>query len=493
MTTQAGSLSNNILSGSVKPSQSSRRKGILDTLRVLAVFATTSSLVQSVATASTEVDNNSDKRPNVVFLVADDLGYADLGFHGGKQIPTPHLDALAQSGVRFTSGYVSGPYCSPTRAGLLTGRYQQRFGHEFNPSGNGNGLPISETTIANRLQKAGYKTALVGKWHLGNRPELRPQQRGFEEFYGFLGGANAFLPNKQGIVPNILRGDEPVEEKRYLTDAIAEESIDFIDRNKANPFFLYVAFNAVHTPMHADDVRLQKFASIEDEQRRTYAAMLSAMDDAVGNIVRKLTAEGLLDDTLIAFISDNGGPTMPTTTINGSINEPLRGSKRQTLEGGVRVPFVLSWKGKIPAGVVKHDPVIQLDLQPTALSAASVQYGGTDQFDGVNLLPYVGGTSDAIPHESLFWRFGEQDAIRKGKWKLVRYGRNQEIDKTEKWPKLYNLESDIGETNDVSDANPEIVKELQADWEEWNKGNIEPAWPANQGARGNNAANNNAS
>lgn len=460
-----------------------------DSKSILQAFIAAASLAavgSSLAMASTEVTSVSPSKTNIVFLVADDLGYADVGFHGGEQIPTPNLDALAKSGVRFTSGYVSGPYCSPTRAGLLTGRYQQRFGHEFNPSGNG--LPLTETTIADRFQKAGYTTALIGKWHLGSKPEYHPQKRGFKEFYGFLGGANAFLPNDKGSVPNILRSEQPVEEKRYLTDAIGEESVAFIDRHKTEPFFLYVAFNAVHTPMHADDVRLQEFQSIEDPQRRTYAAMLSAMDDAVGSIVSKLESEGLLENTLIAFLSDNGGPTMPTTTINSSINEPLRGSKRQTLEGGIRVPFVLSWKGKIPAGEVKHSPVIQLDLQPTALQAAGLSYSQEDKFDGVSLLPYVQGQSDAQPHEALFWRFGEQNAIRKGKWKLVRYGRNQDIDSKEKWPKLYDLESDIGESNDVSEAHPEVVQSLQAEWDAWNQSNIEPAWPANPGA-GNNRRN----
>ena len=230
-------------------------------------------------------------RPNILVILADDLGYADLGFQGCQDIPTPHLDALAASGVRCTNGYVSGPYCSPTRAGLLTGRYQSCFGHEFNPGGQAArqenvGLPLSETTIADRLKAAGYATGLVGKWHLGSAAKFHPQERGFQEFFGFLGGAHPYFPER-GAAP-IYRGTEKVVEKEYLTDAFAREAVAFIDRHQKAPFFLYLAFNAVHTPMHATDARLKKFSSITDERRRTYAAMTSAMDDAVGLVLGKL-------------------------------------------------------------------------------------------------------------------------------------------------------------------------------------------------------------
>lgn len=421
------------------------------------------------------------RRPNVVVIVGDDMGYADVGFHGCKDIPTPNLDALAASGVRFTNGYVSGPYCSPTRAGLLTGRYQQRFGHEFNAGGAGTGLPVSETTMADRFQAAGYATAAVGKWHLGAAAQFQPQQRGFDEFFGFLGGSNAYLPQRGGSVPNILRGTEPVEEREYLTDAFGREAIAFIDRHKAGPFFLYLAFNAVHTPMHADDARLAKFAGIADERRRTYAAMMSAMDDAVGKVIGKLRSDGLEENTLIVFHSDNGGPTMPTTTVNGSSNAPLRGSKRQTLEGGVRVPFVMSWKGRLPAGKVYDAPVIQLDVQPTALAAAGIEAGADARFEGVNLLPYLTGEQREPPHSELYWRFGEQMAIRRGDWKLVRYGDNTKLYPNETWPKLYNLAEDIGEAHDLAAERPEVVKELEAAWAAWNKGNVPPLWGGNGG------------
>ncbi|MEN6495146.1 MAG: sulfatase [Thermoguttaceae bacterium] len=428
------------------------------------------------------------KPPNIVILLADDLGYGDLGFQGGKDIPTPHVDSLAANGVRFTNGYVSGPYCSPTRAGLITGRYQTRFGHEFNPAGE-RGLPKRETTIADRLKAAGYATGLVGKWHLGATPELRPQKRGFDEFFGFHGGAHVYFAEQS---QTIFRGDSPVVEKEYLTDAFAREAVSFIDRHQSHPFFLYLAFNAVHTPMHATDARLKRFASIQDEQRRTYAAMLSALDEAVGRVLDKLRASGLEENTLIFFFSDNGGPTMPTTTINGSSNAPLRGSKRTTLEGGVHVPFVLQWKGKLPAGRVYRQPVIQLDVLPTALAAAGVPAKASWKLDGVNLLPYLEETQLGTPHDSLYWRMGPQRAIRKGDWKLVQYDVNADLKTAESgvasrsgWPtvtspRLYNVAEDVGETWDLATAHPEKVQELDAAWQAWNKELATPLWGPSQ-------------
>jgi arylsulfatase A-like enzyme len=443
-----------------------------------------------------------EKRPNIILIVGDDMGYADIGVHGCRDIPTPHIDALAAAGVRCTSGYVSGPYCSPTRAGLLTGRYQTRFGHEFNPGGGQRrprrrqaqggqdaqrqaqgqgaarrrriGLPLSETTIADRLKAAGYTTGLVGKWHLGGGDRFHPQRRGFDEFFGFLGGAHPYFPAEAG---RILRGNERVEEKEYLTDALAREAMAFIDRHREQPFFLYLAFNAVHTPMHANEARLEKFKDISDERRRTYAAMMSAMDDAIGAVAEKLRETQLEENTLVFFISDNGGPTMPGTSGNASNNAPLRGSKRTTLEGGIRVPYFVKWPAQLPAGKVYEQPVIQIDLLPTALAAAGVEIGDDKVIEGVNLLPYLRGEDDAAPHEALYWRLGRQMAIRQGDWKLVRYDatvdglRGQFTE-----PKLYNLAADIGEANDLMDEEPEKAAALQADWDEWNKSNVPALW-----------------
>jgi arylsulfatase A-like enzyme len=463
-------------------------------------------------------------RPNIILILGDDMGYADIGVHGCGDIPTPNLDALAAAGVRCTSGYVSGPYCSPTRAGLLTGRYQTRFGHEFNPGGqrqrfrqargepvrqteqelptpeqeqnrpaqrgrgrNPFGLPLSETTIANHLKAAGYATGLVGKWHLGNTPQFHPQRRGFDEFFGFLAGAHSYFPVDN---PPIFRGTQPVPEEEYLTDAIAREAVDFIDRHRQEPFFLFLSFNAVHTPMQATNDRLDKFKSISDEQRRTYAAMMSALDDAVGAVVDKLRQLELGQNTLVFFLSDNGGPTMPGTSGNGSMNKPLRGSKRTTLEGGIRVPFLVKWPAQVPAGKVYDQPVIQLDILPTALAAASVELPADAEIDGVNLLPYLQGENDQPPHEALYWRFGPQMAIRQGDWKLVRYDpRVDGVRGRATEPKLYNLAADIGESNDLMAEQPEKAEALQAAWDEWNKKNVRPLWRDGRGRQQRNAAN----
>lgn len=434
-------------------------------------------------------DEPAKSKPNIIVIIADDLGYADVGFHGSKDIPTPHLDSLAKSGTRFTSGYVSCPYCSPTRAGFLTGRYQTRFGHEFNPGnaegGNARnrprkktsvedskiGLPLTEVTVADRLKKAGYSTGLVGKWHLGNAPEYNPTKRGFDEFFGFLGGAHPYLAESPGSPISLVRGETPIKESEYLTDAIQREAVDFVERHHDHPFFLYLAFNAVHTPLQATDKYTARFQNIKDPKRKTYAAMLSALDDAVGQVLKKVSDHKLEENTLIFFIADNGGPIVKGTTINGSINEPLRSGKRFTLEGGIRVPFVASWKGHIPADKVDDRPVIALDIHPTVLAAAGVPIEESFKLDGVNLLPYLEGKDAGNPHDVLLWRFGKQFAIRKGDWKLVKHDDSP--------PQLYNLKEDIGESKDLIAAQPAIAKELTETWEKWNKELVPPLWSPN--------------
>lgn len=420
-------------------------------------------------------------RPNILFIVGDDMGYADVGFHGCKDIPTPNLNALAASGVRFTNGYVSGPYCSPTRAGLLTGRYQTRFGHEFNPGGASSGLPVTERTIADRLKAAGYVTGLVGKWHLGAQPQFHPQKRGFDEFYGFLGGSHDYFK-----AAGVLRGTAPVTELDYTTDAFGREAVAFIERHKGERWFLYLAFNAVHTPMQATDGRLAKFPDEADEKRRTYDAMMLAMDEAIGRVRRKLVETGLERNTLVCFISDNGGPTMPGTTINASRNDPFRGSKRTTLEGGIRVPFLVSWPGHLEPGVFTP-PAIQLDLPATALAAAGVQVNRDAKLEGADLLPFLRSEKTGAPHDALYWRFGQQMAIRLGDYKLVRYdsnadtltgARNQPVTAA----RLYNLAADTGETKDLAAAMPDKVTELQSKWDAWNGANVKPLW-GGDGAR----------
>jgi arylsulfatase A-like enzyme len=421
-------------------------------------------------------------RPNILIILADDLGYGDIGANGCRDVPTPNIDSLAKNGVRFTSGYVSGPYCSPTRAALLTGRYQQRFGHEFNPGPVQNadpefGLPLTETTIADLLKAHGYATALVGKWHLGYEAKFHPQRRGFDEFFGFLGGAHSYLHNQDERNP-IMRGTEPVKQVSYTTDIFGDEALAFVERNKAKPWFLYLAFNADHGPMEATEKYLARVAHIQDPLRRTFAAMHTALDNNIGKVLAGLKKHGQENNTLIFFLSDNGGPTR----VNASRNDPLRGFKAQTWEGGVRVPFLAQWKGRLPAGKTYPQPIMQIDLLPTALAAVGIRVKADWKLDGVNLLPYLTGKEPAPPHEALYWRFGEQMAIRRGDWKLVKApGAGAEFAErrsraTTEGAHLYNLASDIGEQNNLAAKEPDRVKELAAAWERWNAELQEPRW-----------------
>jgi arylsulfatase A-like enzyme len=410
------------------------------------------------------------KKPNVVLILADDMGYADVGCYGCKDIPTPHIDSIAKNGVRFTDAYASAPWCSPSRAGLLTGRYQQRFGYEFNPTGaEGQGLPFTEATLAERLKANGYATGIVGKWHLGRDEKRIPTARGFDEFFGFLGAQHSYLPADGRATGRraIYRGTETVREPEYLTDALGREAAAFIDKHKTEPFFLYLSFNAVHIPMEATDKYLKRFADMEDERRRTYAAMLSAMDDAIGMVLKKLRDGGLEENTLVIFLSDHGGAA-GSRTPNGAINSPLRGAKLDLYEGGIRVPLLLQWKDTLPQGMTYSQPVIHLDLFPTILAAAGMDVKDEWKLDGVNLLPHLTGESNTAPHDLLYWRMGNQFAVRKGNWKLVR--------NDESPAQLYDLAADIGETIDLSDKHPLTFKELETAWKAWNGTLAEPLW-----------------
>jgi arylsulfatase A-like enzyme len=433
-------------------------------------------LIAAVALSVAAAAPAAERRPNVLVIVADDQGYADIGCYGCKDIPTPNIDTIAKNGVRCTNGYVSGPYCSPTRAGLMTGRYGPRFGHEFNPGPAANatadmGLPLTETTLPDRLKAAGYATGMVGKWHLGYDPKFHPLKRGFEEYYGFLGGAHSYIDWEGDKKNRVLRGTDPIVEQTYLTDAFGREAVAYLDRHKGGekPFFLYLAFNAVHTPLQATDKYLARFPNIADKRRKTYAAMTSAMDDAIGTVLAKLGETGLEENTVVFYISDNGGPPA-----NASSNGVLRGHKAQTLEGGIRVPWMVQWKGHLPAGVTYDRPVIQLDIHTTAMALAGVTPTAGMKLDGVDLMPYLTGKNTGTPHEALYWRFGAQTAIRKGDWKLVRHNDGKDLE-------LYNLAADIGESKDLAKAEPGKFAELKADWDKWNSELEKPRWgPPNQ-------------
>jgi len=413
------------------------------------------------------------KQPNIIVIISDDMGYADLGCQGCKDIATPNIDSIAENGVRFTNGYVSCPVCSPTRAGLVTGRYQQRFGHEFNPgpppAGQQEhvGLPLTELTIADVLKSAGYVTGIVGKWHLGMAPHFHPLKRGYDEFFGFLHGSHSYIDPQLDTPNPIMRGTEPVDEKEYLTDAFTREALAFIQRHGDKPFFLYLAYNAVHAPLQAPQRYQDSFKEITDPKRRVYAGMLTAMDEGIGKVLAKLRELGIYQDTLLFFVSDNGGPT----PVNGSSNDPLRATKGTMYEGGIRIPFMIQWPSSLKAGQVYEQPVIALDILPTAAAVAGAQLPKDRKIDGVNLLPYITGKKNALPHKTLFWRSGQNYAVRKGTFKLVQMAGEKG---------LYDLASDIGESQDISSEKPQVVKELQNAFDKWNSQMVEPLWGGRQ-------------
>ncbi len=407
------------------------------------------------------------EKPNILLLYADDLGWGELGCQGSKDIPTPHIDSIAKNGLRFTQGYVAATYCSPSRAGLLTGRYPTRFGHEFNSTHNAVGLSAKETTMADRLKAQGYATAAVGKWHLGHQPSNLPTKRGFDEFFGTLANTPFFHPTNFVDTRASNEVQKVADDKFYTTDAYAERAVDWLEKNKAKPWFLYLPFNAQHAPLQAPQMYLDRFPSITDEKRKIFAAMMAAMDDAVGRVLEKVRELKQEENTLVFFIADNGGPTQSTTSSNG----PLRGFKSTTYEGGPRVPFLAQWKGKLPAGKTYDLPVLNLDVLPTALAAGGTPVEPAAKLDGVNLLPYLSGENKSRPHQTMYWRFGPQWAVRHGDFKLVvaRGGSGQ--------PELYNLAADIGEAKDLAKDQPEKVRELQVLYDAWNKEQAEPSAP----------------
>lgn len=419
-------------------------------------------------------------KPNILILLSDDQGYADLGVQGSEDIPTPHIDSLAHHGVRFTAGYVSSPMCSPSRAGLITGRSQSRFGHDVNwhpewpvDPNDTRGLPLTERTIGDQMKAAGYHTGIIGKWHLGEAPPFHPNRRGFDEFFGFISGGHNYATGSYRDTPplhhyNTLlerNGEPQPAAPGYLTTVLGDESAAFIHRNKEKPWLLFTSFNAPHTPIQATPELLERVKHIEDEYRRTYAAMVVGMDDAVGKILKQLRDDGLEERTLIFFLSDNGG----TTENNTSSNNPLRGRKGQMWEGGIRVPFLAQWKGVLPSGKTYDRPVSSLDILPTALAAADATSVASQALDGVDLVPYLTGEKTGDPHDMLFWRIAERDiwAVRGGDHKLVKQG--EKIN-------LYDLSTDSCEARDLDGKLPEVQAKLQKAFDEWHATLPEPLW-----------------
>lgn len=415
-------------------------------------------------------------KPNIIVILADDAGYADFGCYGGK-IPTPHINSLSQEGVKFTNGYVTASVCAPSRAGLLTGRYQQRFGFEHNTSNKPSkgftiddiGLNVGEQTIGDILKKGGYRTMAIGKWHQGSIDRYFPLNRGFDEFYGFKEGHRDYFKMQASRAEPyaIYNGRKmiPEDSVTYLTDMFSDKAVDFIGENKNRPFFLYLAYNGVHTPMQAKQDDLNQFTDEPVMGRRTYEAMMYCMDKGIGRVLEAVKRHNLDENTLIFFLNDNGG-----ATTNFSDNGVLRGMKGSKWEGGIRVAYIMRWKGVIPQNKTYNYPVSSLDIASTAAALAQVK---ADALDGINLMPYVTGVKNIVPQRDLFWRRGAAAAVRSGKWKLIRSKSNPVL--------LFNLDTDISEQYNLAKKNPKIVKRLLDKLRCWERDLLEPRWHSNYG------------
>lgn len=441
----------------------------------IAIFLLTFTLGTS-ARAAQPTDKNPQKQPNILVILADDMGYGDLGCYGSLQIRTPHLDRLAAHGIRCTNGYVSGNVCAPSRAGFLTGRYQQRFGFEHNLGGAGKrdyhphrlGIPAEQPTMADRLKKLGYRTGLIGKWHVGEAtPEMLPGRKGFDYFFGMHNGSHGYFPTADNH--HLWRNDAKVEsiDVPYLTNWFTEEAISFMRPDSVQPWFLYLSYNTPHTPLEAKEVDLKAYSEIPHPKRRTYAAMQTCMDTDIGRMIQHLEDTNQLNNTLIVFFSDNGG----SVTASHACNAPLNGMKGSFLEGGIRVPFIFHWPAGLPAGQTYDQPLISLDLLPTFLAAAGgempEEYRGQGRnrqpvvYDGVDLLPFLKGEKpNQPPHATLFWRMVLRGAaVRSGDWKLITCVHTP--------PMLFNLADDPSEQHNLYLAQPAKALELWNQLNQW--------------------------
>ena len=431
----------------------------------------------------------AEKKPNLLIILTDDQGYADVGFNGCTDIPTPNIDTIAQNGIRFTNGYVTHAVCGPSRAGLITGRYQGRFGFNTNPSVDPKnskiGIPHEEQNIAEVLQSAGYSSAIVGKWHLGSHPDHHPLNRGFDYFFGFLSGGHNYLPenltvsdlsavtkNWQWYRTRIMENHKRIEIDDYLTDELTDAATAFIERSTADekPFCLYLAYNAPHAPLQATEKYLKRFPDIKNKKRRTYAAMVSAVDDGVGRLLKTIRELEIEEDTIIFFLSDNGGPTN-----NASSNKPLRGHKSDYYEGGIRVPFAMQWKGHVPAGIDYDHPVISLDILGTIAAQSGAKVSPEHPLDGIDLIPFVTKETDELPHKTLFWRNPKTDsmAIRAGEMKLVANRNKSNGDY-----QLFHITNDKTESKNLSQSSGDRVAALNAQWKNWNSQLLDQNFPA---------------
>lgn len=427
-------------------------------------------------------------RPNIVLILCDDLGYSDVGFNGSTDIVTPNLDQLATGGTVFTSAYVTHPFCGPSRMGLMSGRYSHEFGGPYNLPGDADcpdGIPVSEVLVSKVLQDAGYYTGAVGKWHMGIAPQFHPNKRGFDDYYGFLGGGHEYFPDeyrpkyqrqiKEGplnvreYVRPLEHNGKQVEENEYITDALSREASRFVTEasKKDEPFFLYLAYNAPHSPLQAKEEDMAQFPAIENGKRKTYAGMVYAVDRGVGELVETLKLTGELENTLIVFLSDNGGKLSL-----GGQNSPLREGKGSVFEGGFRVPMFFHWPGHVAAGEKFASPVSSLDFYPTFAGLAGAAIPEGKEIDGKDVWPHVmAGTNPRAgqPIFALRHRLGFSDvAARQDRWKAVRVSQQP-------W-KLFDIDNDMAETNDLAAKHPEVIVDLVGQAKEWSKSHTQPGW-----------------
>ncbi len=425
---------------------------------------------------------NEEQPPNVIVIISDDQGYADVGFHGSEEIFTPNIDRIANNGVIFSEGYVSYAVCSPSRAGLITGKYQNRFGYTRNillaPKDSTMGLPLTEQTLPDVLRKANYKTKAIGKWHLGAHESLVPERRGFDEFFGFIIGGHRYFPEDltindltearrqmDGYITRIYDNGNRIDTKKYLTEELSDNAVKFIEDNSDNPFFLYLSYNAPHTPLQATKKDLERNMHIEVEKRRIYAAMVSSMDDGIGLILDKLEEKKITDNTIVIFFSDNGG----VEWYNFSDNGVLRGIKGDFFEGGIRVPFTMQWPKIIKPWISYDKPIIALDVFATVASAASAEKYIKNNIDGVDLLPYLTGDKFGLPHEYLYWKNPDKDidVVRDERYKYLRI-KNDEY--------IFDLKNDISEETNIINSSKPIYDRLKSQFKEWEKGMINPVF-----------------
>lgn len=417
-------------------------------------------------------------KPNIVVIYSDDAGYADFGFQPNvaqdMQKLTPFIDSIARNGVRCSNAYMAGCVCSPSRAALMTGRYQSRFGFDNNlPAGTQNGLSLDETFGSKRLQQLGYTTALIGKWHLGYPPEFHPNNRGWDWFYGCLQGSRSYYPIKDPSPHRVLLDDSaPTPEEGYVTDRLGDAACRFIAKHQDDPFYLFVSFTSPHGPLQPKKTDLDRVAHINNDKRKKYAGLVVSLDDNVGKILRALAKHQLDKKTFVIFTNDNGGQTS-----TGANNRPLRGRKGDLYEGGIRVPWAMRWPGKVKPGSVIEEPVIAIDLLPTFIAVAGGKVDSDWNLDGVNLFPLLTGEKKSLDPRILYWRKGGSMgtyAIRESKWKMV-------VDKSSgNKPELFDLSEDVSESKDLASNRPEVIKRLSAKLDEWSKGLTEPIWGTKQ-------------